>query len=209
MQARWYGRWMQAAAFDDDKGPGGVSDTEAEQSATSLTKSSARERLLTRRRLMSLASAAGVVAGLSGCMPSRERTGRRRTPTPTDAVRGDVGLLVTAITGEELLLAYCAAVIDRHPELAAVVRPVHQRQREHVDVLRSALRRLDPPPAPRRFVVPAGRRSAQARLVRRIDAARRDRFDDCLAAESGPLARLLASAAASHAVTADLLRVQR
>lgn len=167
------------------------------------------EHVLTRRRLMSLAGAVGLAGGVSACTPATERTDRRRTPTPPVPLRGDVRLLVAAISGEEVLLGYCTALIDRHPQLAAPVRPVRQRQQQHVDVLRSALRRLDPPAVRRRVGVPARRTSAEAKLARMVDAARRDRFDDCIAAESGPLARLLASAAAAHAVTADELQARR
>lgn len=165
--------------------------------------------VLTRRRIMSLMGAAVLAGTLGACTPATERTGRRRTPTPPVPQHGDAALVIAAIADEEVLLAYCTALIDRHRDLTAVVRPVRQRQRQHVDVLRSTLRRFDPPTARRRVVVPSRSRSAEAKLTRLVDAAKRRRFDDCLAAESGPLARMLATTAAAHAVTADLLQAQR
>lgn len=164
---------------------------------------------LTRRRVISAAGAAGLAVVLGACTASIERTVRRRTPTPPLPRSGDENLLLAAIADEEDLLGYCVAVLSQHRGLATVAAPVRQRQRQHVDTFRSALRRLDPPPTRREVLVPARARTAEDKLRRLIAAAQRSRFEDCLKADSGPLARLLASTSASHAVTVDVLKAQQ
>lgn len=166
------------------------------------------QRMMTRRQLMT-AGALTTAAMLAACTNSTDSTSKRQVPTTSVPQHGDVGRLVAAIADEEGLLGYCTALISRHQQLATVAAPIRQRQRQHVDALRSALRHLDPPTAHRRVVAPARATVAEAKLTELAAATQRRRFEDCLAAESGLLARLFASTSASHAVTAHLLRAQR
>jgi hypothetical protein len=55
-------------------------------------------------------------------------------------------------------------------------------------------------------VLPAEPAAVQTGLLVLLRKAQRRRVADCVAARSGPLARLLASVAASHAVTLSALR---
>lgn len=143
----------------------------------------------------------------SACTSTARRSGRR-TPGTAAPPAGDVGLLTRALAEEAELLAFTTAAASRHPALAALLAPVTRVQREHVAAMQRALqhrsgqRALHPPS------VPAGP-AVQAQLVTLVRRAERHRLADCLAVESGRLARLLASASASHAVTLDKLRAQR
>ncbi len=127
------------------------------------------------------------------------------TPAPPDD--DDVSIVVAAIGDEERLQGYCAAVIRRHPSSGDAVRPLQARQRAHVAGLRAILSDDDPAPTTRRTRAPADAQRALASLVARVTQARDARFDDCLTATSGLLASRLASMAASHAASADLLGV--
>ncbi len=160
---------------------------------------------MTRRRLISAAGAGGLAVLLGACTASTER---RVRPTPPTAVlhSDDEALLRAATADEEDLLGYCAAVLSEHRGLATVAGPMRQRQRQHVDTFRSALRRQDFANSPLKAHGPARASSALAELLRLAAAAQHHRFSDCLDAESGRLARLLASTSASHAVTVDVLR---
>jgi hypothetical protein len=119
---------------------------------------------------------------------------------------GDVALLIRSLTDEERLLAYCSAASARDPSLARRLGPVLRVQRRHVTVMGKALgraggyHRTDSP------VLPAKPAAVQAELVVLLRRAQRRRVADCVAARSGPLARLLASVAASHAVSLSALR---
>lgn len=156
-----------------------------------------------------------MTTALTGCTLSAGSTPTRRTtapPAPTGRrpVDADVALLTTAIADEEILFDYCRDLVGRHPTLAELVRPIQTRQRDHVGALRAALTRADPRPAQR----PPGTVSGKAMvavttLTQLASAAERDRFADCLTAESGLLARLLASISAAHAVTVELTRTRQ
>lgn len=160
---------------------------------------------LTRRRLISAAGAGGLAVVLGACTTAPER--RVRPTPPTEVLHSDdEALLRVALADEEELLAYCAAVLPKHRGLATLVRPVRQRQRQHVDTFRSALRRRRLADSPPDVHAPDRASSALAEVLRLAAAAQRHRFSDCLEAESGRLARLLASTSASHAVTVDVLR---
>lgn len=155
-------------------------------------------------------AAAGMLGvGASACTSAADRTSRRRTPVTVLPQHGDAALALAALADEEALLEYCSAVVASHPALTGLVTPVQQRQRQHIDTLRLSLRNVDVPPSRHAVSVPARARSAQAKLSRLAASARHQRFEDCLAAQSGRLARLLASASASHAVTVDLLGTSR
>jgi hypothetical protein len=161
-------------------------------------------RRVSRRGLIQATGAVGLSTLLGACTDS-PRTGAPDTPATSLPRHGDAALVAAALADEKRLLSYCRSVIARHPPLAGLVVEVQERQHAHVDALQSTLRGIEPPAFQRRSPVPAGARSATAKLVKLAAAARRDRLADCLAAESGLLARLFASASASHAVTVDLL----
>jgi hypothetical protein len=158
-------------------------------------------------RSTALAGAWGAAAGavLSGCTPAARRSAHRRSPDNDAAATGDVALMTRSLADEEQLLAYCSAAAARHPSLTRPLAPVIRVQRQHVTVMRKALDRagghgrLDPP------VLPAGRAAVQAELDGLLRRAQRRRVADCVAARSGPLARFLASVAASHAVNLSQL----
>ena len=167
-----------------------------------------------RRSVLQVAGL-GIAAALTGCTLSDGSTSARRTTTPPAPTGGqpvdaDVVLLTRAIADEEVLLDYCRDLVGAHPTLVELVRPVQARQRDHVGALRAALTRADPRPAQR----PPGRVPGKARvavttLTQLASGAEQERFADCLAAESGLLARLLASISASHAVTVELTRTRQ
>ena len=161
-------------------------------------------RRVSRRSLIQATGAAGISTLLGACTASHP-AGVRGTPVTFLPRHGDPALVAAALADEKRLLSYCRSVIARHPALAGLVAEVQARQHEHVDALQSTLRGIEPPTFQRRTSVPARARPATAKLGKLAAAAHRDRLADCLAAESGLLARLFASASASHAVTVDLL----
>jgi hypothetical protein len=185
------------------------------------------EPALSRRALLRCAAAgaasAAALSALTGCTSTEHRSGRRTpggvdsgapvdTTTPGDTaprVDADVALLVRSIADERRLLAYGDRASARHTRLAAELAPVRQLQRKHVAVMEQALPRSAakrPPSHPR---VPRRSTAARAELVTLVHRAERSRLADCLAAESGVLARLFASASASHATTLKLLVERR
>lgn len=169
--------------------------------------------LMSRRTLLKSISAAGV-GGLalssSACTPSTgNHRVRRQTPATSSSLRGDAALVSAALAGEQRLLEYCTALLARHPQLGELVTPVLRRQRRHVETLQSSLRGTDPHASPSRLAVPGSEGPAIAKLSQLAGDARAHRFEDCLAASSGRLARLLASTSAAHAVTVEILEASR
>jgi hypothetical protein len=118
----------------------------------------------------------------------------------------DVVLVSAAVADESALLSYSVRSGRAHPELASVVAPITARQRVHVRELTSVVTELPEPVPAGRPDVPGSRQAALTKLRRLVAAAEQARLDDSLAAESGLLARLLASASASHAATVESLR---
>lgn len=120
-------------------------------------------------------------------------------------VTADVTLLARSLTDEERLLAYCTATAARHPALAADLAPVRRVQHTHVAVMRRALPRPYGQRTAAHVRVPRRSAAARAELLSLLKRAERRRLVDCLRAQSGPLARMFASASASHAATRELL----
>lgn len=165
-----------------------------------------RRSVLRGAGVIGLAEAAGLWGALSGCTPTPARTVRRRTPGAAAPATGDAALLVAAIADEERLLDHCDSVLAQHRALGVAVAPVRQVQSRHVAVMRLALVRLDPPRSTTVDRVPRGAGPALADLRDHVAEVKRDRLLNCLAAESGLVARLFASASAAHAVSVDTLR---
>lgn len=171
--------------------------------------------VLSRRTALQVA-AVGLLG--SACTPSADtdqspdrRTGPNGSTTSRtggsggDAPSPDAALVLAAVADEEGLLSFCRAVARRHRSLAREAGAVSDRVRAHVRRLRAVVPDADyarPRRSPRAPRDPA---AARAALAERCAAVGDARLDDCLAAESGLLARLLASTAASHAVTAETL----
>lgn len=173
------------------------------------------ERAFSRRVLLRSTASAGAVgavglaAGLTGCASTAEHPHAFRPGTRDTTARAsvDVALLSRALVDEQRLLAYCNAAERRHPSLKVGLAPVRRVQGEHVAVLRRALPGRAGADSGAHGVpqLPTGAAAVSARLVKMLERAERERLTDCLAARSGPLARLLASVSASHAVTLDQL----
>jgi hypothetical protein len=131
---------------------------------------------------------------------------------PTDGVSDaagddpDVPLLTAAIQDETNLSALARATVRQHPTQAAAMQPVLTSQRAHVRELTAALSEKPQISRGGSPSVPANPVKAVAALRDAISAAESARLDDCLAASSGLLARLLASVSASHATMVERLR---
>jgi hypothetical protein len=150
--------------------------------------------------------AAVLAAGCTGSGTADSRVTHSDSPAPSRDPDPDVVLLTAAIADEQSLLNYCADVVRRHRQLKPVVAPVLQRQREHVRRFRATLTDENPPrntPAP---PVPRSRQLALKNLRQFASSAEEARLTDCLAAKSGLLARMLASASAAHALTVESIR---
>lgn len=168
---------------------------------------------LTRRDLLRMAAAAGLVVTGAGCSSSQSgRSSAEESSAPTADLDGDetadddVALVVAAIADELRLLDACSGAVAAHPGLRGQLASTRAAQHVHLAVLRGAL--TVPPPPSTRVTEKAPARSAQVALdglVRDFAGTQQRRLHECLAASSGPLARLLASIAASHAVTSRRL----
>jgi hypothetical protein len=116
----------------------------------------------------------------------------------------DVRMVAVAIKDEQTVLGDCLGCVAAVPSVGHAIRPVIAQQRQHIAALRSAL--TDPPHVskerPRLFSGSAPDALTRVRLS--LVGAQHRRRDDALGAESGLLARLLASMSASHAVAAGL-----
>jgi hypothetical protein len=164
-----------------------------------------------RRLVLQGALVTALAWGLAGCTgndsgPGLSGSSLHPTPDPAAlAARADIRLVLAAIAGERATLGYCMGAIRRFPGHGDDLRPVAAEQSAHVDRLEAALFRVrvpaptSTPKAPHRVdqVTPA--------LVRLEDRLTVERATDCLAASSGPLAALLGSMRACHAVRSALL----
>ena len=155
----------------------------------------------TRRQL--LAGVAGVVAaGVSGCASTAGDSATGAADGGADAVdEGDLALADRAAGSAATLLAAYRATVRRHRSLRSLLDPLAAHHAEHVRVFAPD---AAPPPG-RPAAVPRSSRQALAALgsaERRTAGARRR---DVLAADSGDLARALASAAACQAQHVVLL----
>jgi len=157
----------------------------------------------TRRQLLAGVAgvAAGVVAaGVSGCASTAGDSAA--SAADGDAVdEGDLALADRAAGSAAMLLAAYRATVRRHRSLRSLLDPLADHHAEHVQVFAPDAA----PPSGRPAAVPRSSRRAIAALgsaERRTAGARRR---DVLAADSGDLARALASAAACQAQHVVLL----
>lgn len=171
------------------------------------------ERAQLTRRDLFRAAATGVLAVTtpSGCGSGGSDADQARVPRAADAADltasgSDVALVTMAISDEERLLRECSRAAAAHSSLRSLLVPLATRQQIHVMVLRNTL--TVPGPAVRTTSQRSARSAGDAVRDLLGAAARTEqrRRRDCLAASSGPLAGLLASMAASHAVTVHHLR---
>jgi hypothetical protein len=156
-----------------------------------------------------------LAAPLSGCTGDNEpgtaaAPDSTVTPAPTTATpEGDAALAAGALGEEQALLDFCTrAAREGARRQRAALQAVRDRQRAIVGALTDAM--TDPkatsqPP----IAVPRRRRAMLHELTASLAAAEEARLTDCLAAESGPFARLLASVSASHAVAVEQVRALR
>jgi hypothetical protein len=119
-----------------------------------------------------------------------------------------VRLVESAIVHEEaLLVLYAAAGRAQRPLQKPLDRLVAQ-QDQHIATLRAALTDPEPRPRRRRRRLSGSQDVVVEKVRRGVADAQSARRADALAAQSGPLARLLASMSASHAVAASLDALQ-
>jgi hypothetical protein len=171
------------------------------------------ESRVSRRRLLQVTAAALVSASLGACSlddaaPPGESAASSTDPSPAtesdeapDATDdADVNLVVAALADEENLLELVAAARADHPDLAPVLDPRIRIQNEHIRVLRDSL--TEPPAQPPSTAPRLPRKTGALTplVTRRLRGTAARRSADCMAAQSGPLARIFASMAASHSV---------
>ena len=137
-------------------------------------------------------------SALAGCSISAGRPQRPNgLPGAAGRAQVDVDLQFAAIAAEHRLIARCQLTLRRHPELVPRVRPVIADHAAHLHALGGS-RRDVPTDLLGQVDIPAAARAAVARLASAEHAAGQDRIENCVAAQSAPFARLLASIAAAE-----------
>lgn len=182
------------------------------------------------RRTVVTALALAPVAVASGCTLSRTPTtepadaptgggptDKATKPTVTPTVvetNPDVALVVAARRTVVQLVAAYDATLRRHRRLRPTLATMLERHRRHADVLGGAV--TDEPrgttgsaPVPEPIQVPRRARLAVAALRVAEQNAQRTHLRHTRAAQSGALARVLASMAASEAQHVTLLAVDQ
>lgn len=178
-------------------------------------ESSRRGAQVRRRTVLGGIAAGALAAPLAGCTgddrPGGDAaSGSTTTAAPTTAApAGDAALAADVLGEEQVLLDYCRKVSRRAPrQERAALRAVQDRQEEIVAAVAAAMTDPVGSQAPA-IVVPRRWESMLRELTAALADAEESRLADCLAAESGPLARLLASVSASHAVAVEQVRALR
>ena len=172
--------------------------------------------MLSRRRFLYGTATAGAAAALAGCASAATDPAADSTPTssgtdaasPGEATATDVRLVQNAIAHEATLLVLYAAAGRARRDLRQPLDRLVAQQDQHIATLRAALTDPDPRRRPRRRRLSGGREVVLEKVRRGAADAQSARREDALAAQSGPLARLLASMSASHAVAASLDALQ-
>jgi hypothetical protein len=169
---------------------------------------------LSRRLVLQGAVLTGVGTALAGCAagtptnapPAADKQARVQhhfDPFGTGSDR-DVRMVAAAVEDERSVLGDCLGCVAAVPSLGHAIRPLIAQQRQHIAALLNAL--TDPPheskARPRPFS--GSEPDALTRVRLSLVGAQHRRRYDALGAESGLLARLLASISASHAVAAGL-----
>ena len=144
---------------------------------------------------------AALVTGCTADRPSPPPTGPA-APTGTPPPEPDVALAMAVLRDEQAMLDRLLATLRKHPRLAGTVAGARAAHRAHIDLLAEAVpagvashgpaRRRTPP-------VADGPAAALAALVRAEDRLAAQDRRSALTAESGALARVLASMAAAAA----------
>ena len=161
-------------------------------------------RAFLRRAGSTLIAATATGGLLTGCSDDDGGpTGAVPDPaSPEESV--DDALAERALRDTTRLAATYDAVIARHRGLRSTLAGPRADLQEHLDVLSGALGDTDAEPG-RPPAVPGSTRAAVRRLADIETSMVRRRGRDAVDAESGELARLLASIAASHAQHRELL----
>ncbi|MGI8577328.1 MAG: hypothetical protein ACR2KG_05290 [Nocardioidaceae bacterium] len=163
-----------------------------------------------RRSILQLGAISGAawgVTALTGCTVTFSHVPVQPIPSGGQpAAAHDIDLLTTAIADEEALLNYCGAAIRQQRGLRDLLVPIQLRQRSHVTGLRKALRGSPPKRSTAMVEIPAHPATVVDVLTQLVSARRLRRFTDCMSAQTGLLARLFASVAASHAVTVESIQ---
>lgn len=170
-------------------------------------------RVLSRRRFLFGTATAGAAAALAGCGSAATDPAANPPPTssagagaasPGAAPASNVRLVEGAIAHEAALLVLYAAAGRAQRDLQESLDRLVSQQDEHIAALRAALTSPEPRPRPRRRRLSGSREVVLEKVRGGAADAQSARRADALAAQSGPLARLLASISASHAVAASL-----
>lgn len=176
---------------------------------------------LTRRHVLR-AGSVGLALGVLGCTADDAPTDQR-SPAPPPPPTADDLVRAAAVAAETSLLEAYAATSLAHPDLAGRLQTYADHHRAHLEALTpTGAPSGDPtasgiagpgatgptatgtsPPVS----VPADPSAALASIGQAEAAAAAARTADCLAADDGELARLLASVAASEALHRDALGV--
>jgi len=156
------------------------------------------------RRALLGATAATSVGLLAGGCAATEGSAGGTDIAPTSG--GDVDVATAALFREDDFRSLCLRIRRRHPALADRLDVLISGQRVHQEALAEAV--PDGVSTDTARVVPVPRQEQKAVALVAAAAGRLERLslDDAMAAESGALARLMASIAASHAVTAEAWR---
>lgn len=166
---------------------------------------STTRRVFLRHAGSTVLAATGVGAVLLGCSGDDEGSTDNVSvaPTPSDN-SADETAAARALRDTVRLAATYDAVLARHKKLRPTLRSLRADLQEHLGVLSGALgdaaTESGKPPS-----VPRSSTAALRQLAADENAMLRRRRRDAIRAESGELARLLASIAASHAQHTELL----
>lgn len=166
-------------------------------------------RTTTRRAFLRRAGSTVLAAGslplvIAACEADG---GRAIDPVDSSAATSastDDPLVSRALRDAARLAATYDAVLDRHKRLRELMADLRADLTEHLDVLSGTADDAGPTTDPIGRV-PRSARAARRRLAAAEETAARRRRKDAIAAESGELARLLASIAANHAQHQRLL----
>jgi hypothetical protein len=169
--------------------------------------------LATRRTTLGAAAGAALAVAVTGCdagsAPPAAGTPTRSgtiTASPTEAVEDPDAQLVEEVLAElASLVALTDAVATRFPGLATPMRALRDLHTAHREVLGGDP--ADDSPVDPAATAPGGRAAAVRRVRRAEQRAQRRLVDWAVAAQSGALARLLASMSAAvgqRLVTAPL-----
>ena len=157
------------------------------------------------RRSVVVAGLSAAGAAAAGCSLGEPGRAPEASDLPGGPGRSqaDADLQTRVIAAERRLVAGCEEALRRHPDLDPVLRPVIADHAAHLHAL--GAKGAVAPDRSSRTAVPQSARRALADLAAAELAAAEARVADCVAARSGPFARLLAAVGAAEAQHAALL----